>query len=65
MLCWPLGDTTQLADVVMENLIGDEVAGVPGRLAEIERPHVYGKAEARKGRKMGHINRVGLKKREK
>ena len=62
---WPLGDTTRLADVVMENLIGDEVAQVPGRLAEIERPHVYGKAEARKGRKMGHLNRVQLKKREK
>lgn len=65
VLGWPLGDTTRLADVVMENLIGDEVAEVPSRLAEIERPHVYGKAEARKGRKMGHINRVRLKKREK
>lgn len=65
VLGWPLGDTTRLADVVMENLIGEEVADVPVRLAETERPHVYGKAEARKGRKMGHINRVGLKKREK
>ena len=28
---WPLGDPTRLADVVMENLIGDEIAAIPGR----------------------------------
>ena len=27
---WPLGDPTRMADVVMENLIGDEIAAIPG-----------------------------------
>ena len=62
---WPLGDPTRLADVVMENLIGDEIGSIPERLGEASRPHAYGKAESRKGRKMGHINRVGVKKRPK
>jgi 5-(carboxyamino)imidazole ribonucleotide synthase len=62
---WPLGDPTRLADVVMENLIGDEIGAIPARLGESSRPHAYGKAEARKGRKMGHINRVAVKKRAK
>jgi 5-(carboxyamino)imidazole ribonucleotide synthase len=55
---WPLGDTRRLAPVVMENLIGDEVETLPGALAPGSRPQLYGKAEARPGRKMGHINRV-------
>lgn len=59
---WPLGDTTRMADVVMENLIGDEIHGVAGRLTPGTQPHVYGKTEARPGRKMGHINRTALKK---
>jgi len=49
----------------MENLIGDEIAAVPERLTEGLRPHVYGKAESRRGRKMGHINRIAVKKRAK
>ncbi len=60
---WPLGDPTRLADVVMENLIGDEIATIPLGLGVATRPHAYGKAESRKGRKMGHINRLVLKKR--
>lgn len=59
---WPLGDTTRLADVVMENLIGNEIHAIAESLAPGAQPHVYGKAEARDGRKMGHINRVGLHK---
>jgi len=55
---WPLGDPRRLADVVMENLIGDDVAALPGRLIPGNQPHLYGKREARPGRKMGHINRV-------
>ena len=55
---WPLGDPTRLADVVMENLIGDEVGEIPQRLMATIRPHVYGKAESRPGRKMGHITRI-------
>jgi 5-(carboxyamino)imidazole ribonucleotide synthase len=59
---WPLGDPTRLADVVMENLVGDEITTIPGGLGPRIRPHAYGKAESRRGRKMGHINRVGPKK---
>ena len=62
---WPLGDPARLADVVMENLIGDEIGAVPAGLGPATRPHVYGKSESRAGRKMGHINRVGVKSRAK
>ena len=56
---WPLGDGTRHADVVMENLIGDEVDAWPQLAAERGTAiHLYGKAEARPGRKMGHVNRV-------
>ena len=55
----PLGDGQRYADVRMENLIGDDI----DRLAELLRAprtqvHLYGKAEARPGRKMGHVNIV-------
>jgi 5-(carboxyamino)imidazole ribonucleotide synthase len=56
---WPLGDTERHSDVTMTNLIGGDVAGWPAILAEPgARLHLYGKAEARPGRKMGHVNRV-------
>ena len=58
---WPLGDTRRLAGVVMENLIGDEAAAVPTMGGGGFRAHLYGKSEARPGRKMGHINRVAPK----
>ena len=56
---WPLGDGSRAADVVMQNLIGDDIA----RVAQIAREpgaalHLYGKPEARAGRKMGHVNQV-------
>lgn len=56
---WPLGDGSRYADVEMLNLIGDDVAQVP-TLAKEPRTqiHLYGKAEAKPGRKMGHVNRV-------
>ena len=57
---WPLGDTTRLADVVMENLIGDEINAAARRCDAGVQPHVYGKTEARPGRKMGHLNIVRL-----
>ncbi|AEQ52506.1 5-(carboxyamino)imidazole ribonucleotide synthase [Pelagibacterium halotolerans] len=57
---WPLGDTTRLADVVMENLIGEEIFATASRSISGIQPHVYGKAEARTGRKMGHLNIVKL-----
>lgn len=55
---WPLGDGSRIADVVMENLIGDDVDRLPALAAEGCAIHLYGKAEARPGRKMGHVNRV-------
>jgi 5-(carboxyamino)imidazole ribonucleotide synthase len=55
---WPLGDSTRLADVVMENLVGEEALAVLDRLGPGVRPHLYGKRDARPGRKMGHISRV-------
>lgn len=56
---WPLGNGARHANVVMENLIGDDIART-GKLAAEPgvQVHLYGKAEARPGRKMGHINRV-------
>jgi 5-(carboxyamino)imidazole ribonucleotide synthase len=52
---WPLGNTARHSDAVMTNLIGADVE----RWRELAREegvavHLYGKAEARPGRKMGH-----------
>ena len=56
---WPLGDSERHSDVVMVNLIGDDVARWRELAAEPgARLHLYGKAEARPGRKMGHVNRI-------
>jgi 5-(carboxyamino)imidazole ribonucleotide synthase len=54
----PLGPTDILCETEMLNLIGDDVARVPGYLRDPDaHVHLYGKAEARPGRKMGHVNR--------
>jgi 5-(carboxyamino)imidazole ribonucleotide synthase len=53
---WPLGDGARHSDAVMTNLIGDEVAAAPGMAGVAV--HLYGKAEARPGRKMGHVTRL-------
>ncbi|SHH92482.1 5-(carboxyamino)imidazole ribonucleotide synthase [Pollutimonas bauzanensis] len=66
----PLGSTDCLCSVVMLNILGDAwfdpetgarrepdwpaVLAVPGA-----KLHLYGKAEARRGRKMGHVNVLG------
>ena len=56
---WPLVDPVRHSDVVMTNLIGDDLAQVPAISTETgARLHLYGKAEARPGRKMGHVTRV-------
>ncbi len=58
---WPLGNPARHSDAVMTNLIGEEandwakLAGHGGAL------HLYGKGEARPGRKMGHITRLSPK----
>lgn len=55
----PLGDPKRHSDCTMENLIGDDVLKVPAILAESDAVlHLYGKAEARAGRKMGHVTRI-------
>ncbi|MBT8476013.1 MAG: 5-(carboxyamino)imidazole ribonucleotide synthase [Alphaproteobacteria bacterium] len=55
---WPLGDGARHSDVVMENLIGDDMARLPALRSDAVALHLYGKAEARPGRKMGHVNRI-------
>ncbi|MEV8466007.1 5-(carboxyamino)imidazole ribonucleotide synthase [Fluviibacterium sp. DFM31] len=56
---WPLGDGSRHSDVVMENLIGAEADRWPEIATDPTAAlHLYGKAEARPGRKMGHVNRV-------
>ena len=56
---WPLGDGSRYADVVMENLIGDDMDRVPELAREKNTSlHLYGKASVKPGRKMGHVNRI-------
>lgn len=56
----PLGDTRTVADTVeMANLIGRAVGDTPRLLAEPDtHVHLYGKKQAREGRKMGHVTRL-------
>jgi 5-(carboxyamino)imidazole ribonucleotide synthase len=54
---WPLGDGVRHADAVMENIIGAE-ADAWESLARGGALHLYGKAESRPGRKMGHLTRL-------
>ncbi|MCD1620599.1 5-(carboxyamino)imidazole ribonucleotide synthase [Salipiger marinus] len=56
---WPLGDGSRYADVQMENLIGADMDRVPELAREADTAlHLYGKAEVKAGRKMGHVNRI-------
>lgn len=56
---WPLGNPAAHSAARMDNLIGDDVmrwqalASEPGVCL-----HLYGKGDAREGRKMGHVNRL-------
>jgi 5-(carboxyamino)imidazole ribonucleotide synthase len=56
---WPLGATERHSDAEMANLIGEEadawlaLAAEPGTCL-----HLYGKHQARPGRKMGHVTRL-------
>jgi 5-(carboxyamino)imidazole ribonucleotide synthase len=56
----PLPAAVRHSDAVMKNLVGEaetalwpEILATPGLI-----PHLYGKAEARPGRKMGHVTRL-------
>ena len=53
---WPLGDGARHSDAEMVNLLGDAAAAAPAIAGA--RVHLYGKAEARPGRKMGHLTRI-------
>jgi 5-(carboxyamino)imidazole ribonucleotide synthase len=56
---WPLGETSRHSDAVMTNLIGSDVDKWRALAAEPDTAiHLYGKAEARAGRKMGHVTRL-------
>jgi 5-(carboxyamino)imidazole ribonucleotide synthase len=56
---WPLGSTERHCDVVMTNLLGDEANRWRELAAEPDvRLHLYGKRDTRRGRKMGHYNRL-------
>jgi len=56
---WPLGPTGAHARVEMTNLLGDAVDQWSALAAEPDaRLHLYGKTDARPGRKMAHVNRV-------
>lgn len=55
---WPLGDGRRHADVIMENLIGDDMDRVWSLAADPSVAlHLYGKSEVKPGRKMAHVNR--------
>ena len=55
---WPLGDGSRHSDVVMENLIGDDMNRLPDLAKTDAAIHLYGKADVKEGRKMGHVNHV-------
>jgi 5-(carboxyamino)imidazole ribonucleotide synthase len=58
----PLGVTkTRFEAIEMRNIVGADALAAHMILAEPGEPHLhlYGKAEAREGRKMGHVTRVG------
>jgi len=56
---WPLGPTTRLADIEMDNLIGEDAEHWLALAADPDaRLHLYGKRDARAGRKMGHVTKL-------
>jgi 5-(carboxyamino)imidazole ribonucleotide synthase len=58
----PLGDCKLHYPVVMKNLLGNDGNQWQSFLADSNaRLHLYGKAEARAGRKMGHVNFIKAK----
>lgn len=55
----PLGSTERHSDAVMRNLIGADVERWRDALVEPgAKLHLYGKTEAARGRKMGHVTRL-------
>jgi 5-(carboxyamino)imidazole ribonucleotide synthase len=59
---WPLGSTERHSDAEMVNLIGKEALDWPRLAADPGAClHLYGKRDARPGRKMGHVTRLSAK----
>src|SRR5690606_38292267 len=55
----PLGSPARLCDAEMTNLLGDDIEQWPELLRDPQaKLHLYGKAEPRPGRKMGHVTRL-------
>lgn len=55
---WPLGNGARHADIVMRNLIGADIDDLATLATADSALHLYGKVDAKPGRKMGHINQV-------
>ena len=55
---WPLGNGQRHSDAVMTNLIGADANDWLRLASEGGGLHLYGKAEVRAGRKMGHVTRI-------
>ena len=56
----PLGNPGRFINARMQNIIGDDIANVPGYLKiPNAKLHLYGKKDARPGRKMGHVTFIG------
>ncbi|MGE3248122.1 MAG: ATP-grasp domain-containing protein, partial [Beijerinckiaceae bacterium] len=56
---WPLGSTRRHGRIEMANLLGDDIQRWRELMHETGAcVHIYGKHEARPGRKMGHVTRV-------
>ena len=56
---WPLGATDRIASAEMINLIGEDVAQWRAWASDpTAHVHLYGKRDARPGRKMGHVTRL-------
>lgn len=54
---WPLGSTKLLTPAVMVNVLGEHVQPIIDHIAKLQHAHLhlYGKKEAKKKRKMGHV----------
>lgn len=58
---WPLGKTDLLKPTVMVNILGEHLSKVIENIQQLSdcHLHLYGKAEAKTGRKMGHLTVLG------
>jgi len=55
----PFGSNALHSRAIMQNLIGDQVLSWPDFISEpATKLHIYGKADVKAGRKMGHVTRL-------